>query len=288
MIKQNILFVFIIIVFCGCESLLIKDLPVEDFDFEKRMVISGYLDPESENFFVMLAENQSILSEEDETIFIIDGAVSLLSNGNEIATLENQNDGFYLLEDMTLIQPLIGQEVELKVDHPTFGITTAKTTIPSPVEITDLEFKEEIGIFGELGELADGIQFNIPDEAGKENYYGVRMFHEDGEVWVGLFEQTGLTEEGVNYLLLSDRTFDGQNFTIQFIADTYMDLTDILDEMRFEFITLSEEQYNFEKSLRLYYNSQGFGLFQEPVTLFSNVDNGVGIFAGKSSKIYGF
>ena len=50
------------------------------------------------------------------------------------------------------------------------------------------------------------------------------------------------------------------------------------------FYTISESVYNYHKSIKIYNDIEGIPLIQ-PVQVFSNIDNGYGIFAGANSDI---
>ena len=48
----------------------------------------------------------------------------------------------------------------------------------------------------------------------------------------------------------------------------------------FKLCTISEEYYLYGKSYTEQHNSIDFSMFVEPVSVFSNINNGEGIFAG--------
>ena len=49
---------------------------------------------------------------------------------------------------------------------------------------------------------------------------------------------------------------------------------------------ISKEQYQYSRSLISFFIAQDLGAFSEPVAIFSNVDNGLGIFGLSNNQLY--
>ena len=49
--------------------------------------------------------------------------------------------------------------------------------------------------------------------------------------------------------------------------------------------SISQEYYWYETSYQNYMNAQGTGFFSQPVQVYTNIQNGLGVFAGYSTRI---
>jgi len=89
----------------------------------------------------------------------------------------------------------------------------------------------------------------------------------------GGFENTYL------YLMLKDQNFDGENYALTFTVINYAELKDmdLFGEIRL--VNTSEEYFNYLKSFNMYQRTIN-NPFATPVQVYSNVNNGMGIFAG--------
>ena len=89
----------------------------------------------------------------------------------------------------------------------------------------------------------------------------------------GGFENTYL------YLMLKDQNFDGENYSLTFSVINYAELKemDLFGEIRL--VNTSEEYFNYLKSFNMYQRTIN-NPFATPVQVYSNVNNGMGIFAG--------
>ena len=254
-------------------------------------------------------------SSEDEEL--VSGAtVELYENGNLLYTLAslpltgsfNYNYGNPTVNAFTEY----GKTYELRVSHPDFEDVKATQTLPQPVPLTDTEYREtDSTLSGTEGQLK--LTFNDP--AGEKNYYELyaarsilfSCLDEDGEEIYGFEDNSGIyfetegpdnpnAEYNFNYnsILIKDDAFDGQTYT--FNADFYEDEFFIEDPSCAETIfeqskiqvywrTVTEEYYRYTTSLRQ--NQEAVdNPFAEPVSVFSNFENGVGAFCMRSELVY--
>jgi len=83
--------------------------------------------------------------------------------------------------------------------------------------------------------------------------------------------------------LFSDDFFNGQNYQLKI---TIMDWDATLDkEYIIELLSLNKAGYLYRRSVEDYRNSKG-DPFSEPVLIYSNIENGFGIFAGYAVDTY--
>ncbi len=97
------------------------------------------------------------------------------------------------------------------------------------------------------------------------------------------------------FSIFDDKLFDGKQYGLSVILNTEYKYNDpyyyeeskkyTFNIFKVELISVSEAMYLYLNSVGKQSNS-GFALFTEPVLIYSNVDNGAGIFAGSSSDVY--
>ncbi len=88
------------------------------------------------------------------------------------------------------------------------------------------------------------------------------------------------TNHTVHHEYFSDRYIDGETYELVVLLDK----SDVRGTIYFELLSLSEEYYFYKKSVSPNYNTL-YDPFREPVQGYSNIKNGVGIFAGASVSI---
>jgi len=125
----------------------------------------------------------------------------------------------------------------------------------------------------------------------------VSLFYEDTEDGRDIFsiyttENDISIEESIpfNSYLLSDENFNGQNFKFRlFIGGFYFNDFDpgsLNGRFLCSWQMLTEEQYLYSRSVRQQENTEDLGPFAQPVTIFSNVENGLGVFGLRREATY--
>lgn len=215
----------------------------------------------------------------------------------------NPGIGYYTNPDI-LIQK--SDSFELKISHNDYTSVNAYTEIPTPPTVSSIEMSTySIDTLPLPGYSLDAnIKLTIDDNSTEENYYAVSFFYYadyiDTDYWAGrdsdtlykkriLFEhnslsslQTYMNNDGI---IISDELFNGQrkNFSVlieDYINIRYSDFTQFYIEIK----SISKDYYLYQKTLKEYYQSSG-NPFSEPITVYNNINNGYGIFAGYNSVI---
>ncbi len=291
--------------FLSCENLLVKELDLEDFDFERQMVISGVIDNEKEEFIFYVSENTAITESFSgpEESAIPDATVSLFKDDELIGSPEYFVDGSVYFLSLNGIE-LVEGEYSVEVTAPTLPEVKAKTSIPSEVPLTQIEYIEDAGIHPETLERADAVKITFDDPEGA-NFYGLNIIaNELGTVMdtfvIGtdttFFEYTPFINIGSNDpdvflsrngFLLPDDFFEGREKSVTLFLDSFgFDISENKESIVVSWENLSEEKYLFTRSLELYQSSGDFGPFSEAVSVYTNVENGLGYFAGSHLSYY--
>ncbi len=288
--------------FTSCENLFIKDLELEEFDFEKQAVLQSFVSSSTDTLKIFLSENTSVLETDEDVVLLDDAEVEVYLNDAKLGNaVFNQNEKQYLLPFATF--PGEGN-YRIIAKTTEYGEVSASTNIPPTVEIRDFKLIEDAGIDPLEQTQTSAFQFKIIDPPGRNhyafkidfldpNYVRIDTFIRDGDTIIRETipdTYTTITDPNVEYgpgseLILSDDTFEGGEYIIYLRFKTYPWASNEVDrffnDLYLHWRVLSEDYYKYQTSLNDYYNSQ-FGLFSDPVGVFTNVDNGLGAFYGSN------
>lgn len=195
-------------------------------------------------------------------------------------------------------------DYRIEVSHPDFDNVQAKATVPNGVEIADATVK-----------FVGGNSFNFSftlDDPSEVNYYYMKMYFRGYEIDSLTQEKKYVLHErieipvaavpdGQRYLdngyIFKDETFGGDQVTIAGVAK-YTRIPgssigglpglggppeNVMTDSSTLFIhlqTLSEDAFKYYKSNATYLNLITVDIFGEATSLYANVENGYGIFAG--------
>ncbi len=232
--------------------------------------------------------------------YIVDDAVcKIWENGIYKEQLTYSINGFYVSETL---KASVGKVYQIEVSHPDFETVRAADTVPEPLEISEVYFVHNT-LYDVLDEAYfHSINIRFHDDAQKENYYELRLVLEDstydGDVQ---YEEilltktndlsllyTGLIELEPASIPFSDELFNGQNYFLS----TYYKLPfggTSGDEIYYKphnlivhFNAVSYQYYKFTRQMIMHLRNQESDFFEgigDPVQMYSNIENGYGIFA---------
>ncbi len=240
------------------------------------------------NLVVFVSNSVGVL-EPDQPAIVENATVELFKNNTLIHSLNYKANGLY---GVAGVDPIgnFAAEYLLKVQAPGFEEITSIQQMPQAVAITEADYEID-GAITPDGDRANNISITFQDPGGLENYYSISAL---GRVSSGGFEYENMVylssfnpivEEGEQFLVFSDATFDGKEVKLNFY--TYDDLPQNIDsvELDISLISITKDRYFFEKSLNIFNNSDG-NPFVEPVVVHSNIENGHGIFTLESRSVF--
>lgn len=256
-----------------------------------------FSDTESRNNLgFLIARSRSI--NESASFELIDNASLNLSgdDGTERLYTFDSRTGYYISpkESSGQVQSLSIEEntkYNIEVNIPGEDLITASVATASfgKIENVDIEF-EEINIDEDI--TLDKFEITIDDPLGK-NYYNLRIFYqfeveEDSEKPFVSTQQQGYIINFNNLLddkasLFIDNQFDGMTETLTFWSERSIVCTDEFTNARPKRVfvnlwSLSEEEYQYRNSVSR--NEEALdNPFAEPTVVFSNIENGRGIFS---------
>lgn len=218
--------------------------------------------------------------------------------------------------------PSIGKTYELKVESETYGNISCETTIPHKVEIIQLDTFRTVNQTNNHTYTKLNIKLKFKDPIGEENYYRIVLTKTVGEIPVWRADSTDETVqissrpianqvhfndpifkynfESPNsmatgnidneYGIFTDKLINGTEYETNFYLNPDNDYDDI-DSTKGEFLqynvmlqAITPDMYYYLKSIDL----QEYALelpFTEPIPIYTNVQNGIGIIGSFSSSV---
>ena len=279
--------------FFACEEPV--DLDIEAV--KPQLVVDGIFSKDHP-FQIVLSKSGNVLTNEP-TQFIDNAKVSIRGEDNKLlAILEYQDDPLLPSYYSEAILPATHTNYHLSIDVPNYSTLIAVDQIPKPVVLSGITVDTM-----SIAEESVLLTTNIKEPIGQKHYYHLLLFH---EVVNGRTHSNGFVEnKDVDLMplpiaaipdnipnaifdvdkfgiLFSDENIDGQALQLKLIAvinDLEMGMfPKIVGELR----TVSENYYQYYTSLARQQESKDRP-FSEPVSVFTNIENGVGIFAGYST-----
>ncbi len=296
--KKYLFVVLLLGTVSACDNFFESTLEVDPPEHTPQMTVHAYLMDNDTAIGVSVGRSFGVLETVDDfESHFLDGAnVEIYQQGDLKYTLSPVEEiftepGFNFLPinyGIVLSEPLggIGDSFEIRVSHPDYGTIRAVQTIPAPVGVTSAVFEEDGGIGGDTGERTNIVDITFTDPPGTGQFYEIAVvkYNLDFFEYYAYYSHSAdpNIEEGDNNLfLLSDLAIDGREYTVRIELDAPFE-----ENMHVAFRTVSEDWYLYSKSINAFKASDDFGFFAEPVTVHSNIENGLGIFAAGTEVIF--
>lgn len=237
--------------------------------------------------------------------------------GAQIKCYENENYiGDLLLNSEANIfqidhQVRAGMNYKFEMEYQDFTKVFGETEVIDTVSIVSFDSvrvgKDQFG----WETLHAEVKFNDP--ANIKNYYCLRVVQfidnpdEYDDYTYSLYVMTNdpvVDHASYNELYFTDDYFDGKSYAVNvqldpyelgyylsdgvFVEDEYSEFseTEIYTYVILE--SMSESMYNYSKSVTIYKESDDFGPFSQPVAIYNNIENGLGIVGSKNQTQYLF
>lgn len=294
----------LLMVCMGCEVVVNIDAP----EYNSELVATSHFSPDS-IWTVEVHRSLAIGNRQDASKQYIDGAAVVILNGAGIVdSLSFRGDGWY--RSTAYKSPRAGMRYTLRVDLSGEPRLQAVSSAPPPTPIIDYA----IELLGEIVETGFGrsgtyrLQIRLSDPPGPSYYrLGVyryrpnqdRLINENAPDSVYRLQhidtadpgwycsyaeafQTGLefsgSQDDCPVAIVTDRLFDGEAYSWTAILTLKSGGDgDGRDELLLLLSSLSEDYFEYQRTLNEQLLS---GPFVEPLRVYSNVEGGLGIFAG--------
>ena len=247
----------------------------------------------------------------DTSATLINNAEMLLY-GNDlfIEQLQNKGNGIYV----SVSKAQKGVMYSIKASIEGYETIQVSDSLPQMVSISNLHIKKK-AIIDIYGGKYDQVSFNIHDSSGVNNFYETDVFKiaenphygrgfvspvidtisltfKERDIAYWLIDDPALTNEFIsgwnNSISFTDEIFDGKIYPLKLPIDNDYNLI----EYHLLFNVGSKNYYLYKSRIEKHLFNQGGFLFDElmlidggnPVEMFSNIENGYGIFAGYLSQ----
>lgn len=269
-----------------------KEIPLDKEELERRIVVNGLFSA-GDTMYIHLSESRDVLYEGDLPDITTASAGLYDSNDNLLGNFVHQSDGYYKLSDYL---PVAGNTYRLKVINSGFDDVSGESEAPSVISVTSVDTMRK----------GNNMEYEIKfsDDPSQTNYYAVTIntFIISTDTVTGdvydfenpffstkeTFTQNGSADvDGSKWgtiFLFSDATFNGGacSFTAQnnIFGNTYLNQEDsiwVVVGLR----SVSQDYYKYSISYANYQATSG-DPFAQPVQVYSNIENGFGIFGGYS------
>lgn len=276
-----------------------KEIDINIDEQENQLVLNAIFIKDS-LMSVQLSKSAHILAESPTYPAILDATVSATDQNGQSITFSHTGNGIY--SSSQLAQE--GYTYQLKAQIPSFeNALTSEIKIPTSVAISSLDTTSETVDYGE------GNSFQVPlfkltfQDPADKNYYAIEIigttneyiYNTSGDTIdststksrLGTFRANGEESDFSfgNILYLSDEKWINTS-TILNLKFGYYSESSGLESDRYDVYLhhISPELYLYAKSLSL--QSNGFDPFSVPAIAYDNIENGVGVFGGKSTSVY--
>jgi hypothetical protein len=290
----------------GCET-LITDLPENMLpDQASKLVVYSFISPQSNVISAVVTQSTPIFSAYNQQIRIVNDAVVIISDGTRQRqmTFDTVSKDYQITSARFPIQP--GKTYTLTVSQQNRKV---KAVCSIPLEtVPILSYRiDSIRTNTHGVDTSITVQMTWDDLPSQKNHYRVRAF---SEIEYSVLERDGsnhYTERRIRSLfpfdwndhsgktdLFDDENMDGLTMTsttgkshlpeIQTeIAGFRIQQKPRIISVTLELLHTDEAYYQYHRTLQHYRNTNN--PFSEPILVFSNIEGGLGCFAGYNSKI---
>lgn len=278
-----------------------------DFHDDPRLVVISNFDPETP--FKVLISRSNLLFSKDTLAIVENANVSLFRDGSHLTDLIYQPErGLY--ESVKQLMPEIGKTYRIEVEAPAFDPVQATNVIPEPVPIQAIRINNlETGLNGNgMFGYSYEAEITLQDPLDQENFYHlaltplafdfIELFGDTiivpfVEPLFSTVVQLDAVQPLINHpergFLAKDDLFRGTSKSFPFEIGFEIDPDRrVVVQLIVELYTVSPEYYRYYSAIARQNQSSdhnNVGAFDDPIPVYTNIENGFGIFAGFSSSV---
>jgi Domain of unknown function (DUF4249) len=296
--KKIIVIASIVIAGISCEKTVVVNVPIAP----SKLVVNGIV--QANNIFTInVSKSEAVLSSNTATSFKVSNAfVQLYENGILKDTfLYNSVNNNYTVKNGTV--PLVGRTYKLTAALSGYTTVDAETSTPSNITIQSISRVPNARTDANGG-TQDEVKIKFVDNGNETNYYlfkvkrpvnftGSQLEYQSifciksNDVDIDRTSNNDPTDVNScidREFLMTDKNFNGNAKTITLFIDSYnlAVFTNPQNQKKYkpivEINNISKNYYNYRRSIQTYRDNED-NPFSEPVLVYSNVNNGYGIFS---------
>lgn len=261
-----------------------------------KVVVNGIFTP-NHPFQITLSKNKDLLSN-DSTEFIANAKVKILDSQGEFLNELIYQDNLVPYYEFKDFQPKAQTDYHLSIEIPGYPMIYATGSAPSSVPIQSIQ-TEEISADSNTTLYSLKINTSILDPIREQNYYHLQLYYQqvasrstsnglvgkpDSFIPIPIRNTnspnaTVIVDINKNGVLFTDEQQDGEQLNLEFQAVLDRESTGRNPQIIGELRTISKDYYLYYTSLTRQLENKDRP-FAEPVIVFNNIENGLGIFAG--------
>lgn len=289
------IYLILALILCSCT----KEISYTGDEAKQQLVLFGFLQ-EGQPIKIQLSHSQFALASKTDNQYVKDAEVQISINGNAYTTIQHDKDGMYTNAYVLKV----GDLIKIKAKHPNYAsiesqvIVSQKSTYKAEVvelgvdyvildvEIDDAKEKNYYSLTG-------SVSFSIDYKNGQNQKVDILgytsvdpLLQKKGTVNV-LNDKT--QDKLVNYF--ADDTFNNtkRKLRIKFLCNDYAynkeEITKCkVEKIQIDVSTLSYSYYAYKLSIDQYIKNIN-DYFAEKTQIYTNVDNGLGVFAIRTPHI---
>ena len=286
--KKLYLILVLLITLVACQKTVYVDIP----DKGRMITVNSLFNPDS---LLKVSVSKSCYILNNDIQAIENATVEVYENSNLIETLLYLNNGLY---KSTTQKPSSGNAYKIKVTIPDMGTVETKSYIPVETIITQIDtatvMRTEPGGY-RYEQLEFRVKFN--DAPNTNNYYLLEPMQTIIYTHDDYFMDTIITDT-IQYImdfesndpsivediwgkgmLFNDNLFNGNTYEFVFSTEKYFyDTTSIVINLK----SISEDYFKYLATYYKYMDTN-YDPFMEKVSVYSNIEGGVGVFGGYST-----
>ena len=312
--KKILIFLCSILLFSCQEQVVELDIP----GHTPFLVVNGILDTDTLMFLhvsnsvgsfqqgeinsisdanVLLYEN-NIFLDSMRVDFNNQDFINIFEDGPFWAADENKPIYYYSYDAL----PQFGSTYSVEISHPNFETVYAQTKVPNEIQLAELEIVDNSD---QSEDYSSTLNLSFFDDPNTNNYYRINLYrntqYEDDsgvivrkEYPLELFSNDPSFSQGIPFdgysfsgrrVFFSDDLFNGMQKEISFDFDYKIDY-ETKETITLQLTSFSEEAFNYYNSMENNNDRFFSDIGTEPVPIFTNVENGAGVFASGNSVYF--
>ncbi len=308
--RTILLLFFSALVFASCEDAFSTTVNVDPPEYEPQLVFHLLPTDQDSTLRLVLTRNFGLLEvvRNDKNWYVSGATAEWWQNGQKVLTLTPLSGDSNFVYVGKLPQPLQpGDQYEVRVQHPNYPSVRAVQVMPAKFDADSARVKKLAG-GGEFNSQYQ-IDFTIRDQPNAANFYEISVFSQqyiivtifNPSTGMVTYDTLGSAEYAVyfdefldrntvtgsgNTALISDQLFDGQAYKFQAkFSPSFYSSVDTMPAYTVRVRNITKDYYQWSRSYYERYENE-YNIFSEPVTVFNNLENGLGIFGLATEKVY--
>lgn len=276
-------FFILLLIFISCSREIEIDIPEQP-----TMLVASSVLHDSSKASIRISKLISILDDKDNE-YISDVEVILYENAIPFDTLSYNTNGIFVSK----FETYKGNIYSFKASANGFPTISSRSIIPEKPNVSNI-INTDSAIIDKDGYYLSKLQFTINDPASEENYYsiGILSKHEtySNLIYLKTLNDPIINAEGLSQIeendnltnvYISDKMFNGKSQTFSIYYDDFSKSDTLVAIIS----SLSKDLFEFKKKLLLhreYQNGSIFAGYLQPVTPYTNIEGGQGVFGSEN------